>query len=67
MNVITPPLTLSETLAHDATLQQPRPLTHLDALEAESIHIIREAVAEGENPVLLYSSARTPRFCCIWG
>jgi 3'-phosphoadenosine 5'-phosphosulfate sulfotransferase (PAPS reductase)/FAD synthetase len=36
-------------------LQQPRPLTHLYALEAESIHIIREAVAEGENPVLLYS------------
>jgi sulfate adenylyltransferase subunit 2 len=28
---------------------------HLDHLEAESIHIIREAVAESENPVLLYS------------
>jgi sulfate adenylyltransferase subunit 2 len=32
-----------------------RRLIHLDRLEAESIHIIREAVAEGENPVLLYS------------
>jgi sulfate adenylyltransferase subunit 2 len=32
-----------------------RSLTHLDQLEAESIHIIREAVAESDNPVLLYS------------
>ena len=30
-------------------------LTHLQQLEAESIHIIREAVAESDNPVLLYS------------
>jgi sulfate adenylyltransferase subunit 2 len=30
-------------------------LTHLQQLESESIHIIREAVAESENPVLLYS------------
>jgi phosphoadenosine phosphosulfate reductase len=30
-------------------------LTHLQLLEAESIHIIREAIAESENPVLLYS------------
>ncbi|WP_273266987.1 sulfate adenylyltransferase subunit CysD, partial [Flexistipes sinusarabici] len=30
-------------------------LTHLKELEAESIHIIREAVAESENPVMLYS------------
>jgi sulfate adenylyltransferase subunit 2 len=30
-------------------------LTHLQALEAESIHILREAVAEFENPVMLYS------------
>jgi sulfate adenylyltransferase subunit 2 len=30
-------------------------LTHLKQLEAESIHIIREAVAESENPVMLYS------------
>jgi sulfate adenylyltransferase subunit 2 len=32
-----------------------RRLTHLRTLEAESIHIIREAVAEFENPVMLYS------------
>jgi sulfate adenylyltransferase subunit 2 len=30
-------------------------LTHLDRLEAESIYIVREAIAEAENPVLLYS------------
>jgi sulfate adenylyltransferase subunit 2 len=30
-------------------------LTHLRQLEAESIHILREVVAECENPVMLYS------------
>ena len=30
-------------------------LTHLDQLEAEAIYIIREVVAECENPVMLYS------------
>jgi len=30
-------------------------LPHLDRLEAESIHIIREVMAEAENPVMLYS------------
>jgi len=30
-------------------------LTHLDRLEAESIHIMREVVAEADNPVMLYS------------
>jgi len=30
-------------------------LTHLQRLEAESIHIMREAVAESERPVMLYS------------
>ncbi|MDP9036778.1 MAG: sulfate adenylyltransferase subunit CysD [Myxococcota bacterium] len=32
-----------------------RTLTHLQTLEAESIHILREAVAEFENPVMMYS------------
>mgnify|MGYP000085456887 FL=1 len=35
-------------------MQQPS-LTHLKQLEAESIHIIREVVAEFDNPVMLYS------------
>ena len=30
-------------------------LTHLQKLEAESIHIIREVAAEFDNPVMLYS------------
>jgi sulfate adenylyltransferase subunit 2 len=30
-------------------------LTHLRQLEAESIHIIREATAEFDHPVMLYS------------
>jgi sulfate adenylyltransferase subunit 2 len=30
-------------------------LTHLQRLEAESIHILREVVAESERPVMLYS------------
>ncbi|HEX2794992.1 MAG TPA: sulfate adenylyltransferase small subunit, partial [Croceicoccus sp.] len=33
----------------------PRALTHLERLEAESIHIIREVVAETDKPVMLYS------------
>jgi sulfate adenylyltransferase subunit 2 len=32
-----------------------RQLTHLDRLEAESIHILRETVAEAAKPVMLYS------------
>ncbi len=33
----------------------PMTLTHLQRLEAESIHIMREVVAEADNPVMLYS------------
>jgi sulfate adenylyltransferase subunit 2 len=42
-----PPLTSEERTS--------MPLTHLQRLEAESIHIMREVVAEAENPVMLYS------------
>lgn len=31
------------------------PLTHIQRLEAESMHILREVAAEAENPVMLYS------------
>ena len=41
-------------MTNDSVLDAP-PLTHLKQLEAESIHIIREVVAEFENPVMLYS------------
>ena len=33
-------------------------IPHLQALEAESIHILREAVAESEHPVLLFSGGK---------
>ncbi len=33
-------------------------LTHLDRLEAEAIHILREVVAELRNPVMLYSAGK---------
>jgi len=33
----------------------PAPLTHLQRLEAESIHIMREVASEFKNPVMLYS------------
>jgi hypothetical protein len=39
--------------------------SHLDHLEAESIHIIREAVAESKNPVLLYSIGKDSSVLCI--
>ncbi|HYP88850.1 MAG TPA: sulfate adenylyltransferase subunit CysD [Polyangiaceae bacterium] len=36
----------------------PTQLSHLDALEAESIHIFREVAAEFEKPVLLFSGGK---------
>lgn len=38
-------------------VSEPR-LTHLQALEAESIHILRETAAEMERPVMLYSMGK---------
>jgi sulfate adenylyltransferase subunit 2 len=40
--------------AHDSGRNAPD-LTHLQRLEAESIHIMREVAAEAEKPVMLYS------------
>jgi sulfate adenylyltransferase subunit 2 len=49
-------LTASRNSKGEATPQLSTPvLTHLQRLEAESIHIMREVVAECENPVMLYS------------
>ena len=36
----------------------PVPLPHLDWLESESIHILREVVAEARNPALLFSGGK---------
>ena len=38
-----------------ALAAEPTQLSHLQRLEAESIHIMREAVAQAERPVMLYS------------
>jgi len=38
-----------------STLGRTAPLTHISRLESESIHIMREVVAECERPVMLYS------------
>jgi len=48
---------IASTILHDDPNSH-RPgteMTHLDSLEAESIHIIREVVAQADNPVMLYS------------
>ena len=45
----------SDLIVTEQAAYAPAALSHLDQLEAESIHIIREAVAESDNPVLLYS------------
>src|ERR1700719_3752876 len=46
------PMSAFTTPAAGAT---PATLTHLQRLEAESIHILREVIAECERPVMLYS------------
>ncbi|ESQ77132.1 hypothetical protein ABAC402_01670 [Asticcacaulis sp. AC402] len=35
-----------------------RGLTHLAKLEAQTIHVIRESVAEARNPVMLFSAGK---------
>jgi sulfate adenylyltransferase subunit 2 len=40
------------------TQEAVRHLTHLDVLESEAIHIMREVVAERERPVLLFSGGK---------
>ena len=56
MHGVTTAAELAERRLADAmTADQAPRLTHLQQLEAESIYIIREAVAEADSPVLLYS------------
>jgi sulfate adenylyltransferase subunit 2 len=54
MNVAPPSIEAAPAVLARRT-DRPPTLSHLEALEAESIHIIREAIAESDNPVLLYS------------
>jgi len=39
-------------------LCSPRSLSHLEMLESESIHILREVAAECRNPALLFSGGK---------
>src|SRR3954449_7986153 len=41
-----------------STLAAPFTLSHLDELEAEAVHIMREVAAERERPVLLFSGGK---------
>ncbi len=53
-NTATHDLTTRSTKKDDALISATA-MTHLDRLEAEAIHIMREVAAEAENPVMLYS------------
>ena len=46
------------TITPTAATAAPRRLSHLDHLESEAIHIIREVVAEFERPGLLFSGGK---------
>ena len=53
---IASPAPAAPTVARNgADLISPQRMSHLDRLEAEAIHIMREVAAEAENPVMLYS------------
>ena len=56
---------MAPTLA--ATSGRSRRLTHLDALEAEAIHIMREVAAEFERPgAAVLRRQGLDRACCAW-
>ena len=49
------PPPVSDGSEDSQAMTDPVTLTHLQQLEAESIHIMREVAAEADNPVMLYS------------
>ena len=53
--VLFPESTAASAYGEGPAALAPRRLNHLKALEAESIHILREAAAEFARPVMLYS------------
>ena len=55
INLLSYPPVLDEQAATRSSPGLATHTPHLKRLEAESIHILREAVAESENPVMLYS------------
>ncbi|HVE99523.1 MAG TPA: sulfate adenylyltransferase subunit CysD [Mycobacteriales bacterium] len=57
MSVVATDSAVSAVVAPDATDRRGR-LSHVDFLESEAIHVIREVVAEFERPVLLFSGGK---------
>ncbi len=56
---VTATATATETaIATETATRSVRALSHLEALESESIHIFREIVSELERPVLLFSGGK---------
>ncbi|MBT2747373.1 sulfate adenylyltransferase subunit CysD [Lysobacter sp. ISL-42] len=55
LSVLFDPSAAAQAPAHGEARLAPHALSHLDKLEAESIHILREVAAEFRNPVMLYS------------
>lgn len=51
----TKPAEQEQKVSADIVSQQSQSLTHLQRLEAESIHILREVIAEADKPVMLHS------------
>ncbi|MFJ8042643.1 sulfate adenylyltransferase subunit CysD [Kitasatospora sp. NPDC096147] len=51
---------MTATVTHSPleTAESPFALSHLDALEAESVHIFREVAGEFERPVILFSGGK---------
>ncbi len=49
---------MARGLTHDRKQTMHRLISHLDALESESIHLLREVAAEFERPVLLFSGGK---------
>lgn len=49
------PLEIEQGIKDTRSRDRSSKLNHLDKLEAESIHIIREVIAEADKPVMLYS------------
>jgi sulfate adenylyltransferase subunit 2 len=50
--------TTRESASPGSLAEPPVALTHLQRLEAESVHIMREVVAECDDPVMLYSMGK---------
>ncbi len=42
----------------DIVAKPPYAMSHLDRLESEAIHILRAAVAEARNPVMLFFAGK---------